>query len=154
MLSDLQCPGSQKPCLDGSKCVEGFQWCDGTVQCPDASDEISCSCKTRVDRSRLCDGYFDCPNGDDELECFSKYVKDLKPLEIIFRIQFSDCPRLTFSCDDWTEQGTDITCVPIDKRCDGISDCRNGKDELDCSILLDNLSHTQVNKVSGQKVQI
>lgn len=49
------------------------KWCDGMVDCTDASDEVRCPCKARVDKSRLCDGYFDCPFGEDEMGCFGMF---------------------------------------------------------------------------------
>lgn len=69
----IACPDDERSCFDGSKCIKITKWCDGNVNCKDASDEALCSCRQRVDKSRLCDGYFDCPNGEDELECFGTY---------------------------------------------------------------------------------
>lgn len=45
------------------------------------------------------------------------------------------CPKATFSCDDWKGDEPTVTCVHVLKRCDGIKNCPNGKDELDCSII-------------------
>ena len=53
----------------------------------------------------------------------------------------TECPKNSFSCDDWLtyKQETKATCLPMDKRCDNVVDCPNGKDERDCELLVDNI---------------
>lgn len=70
------CPFNSIRCRDGKRCILRSQWCNGQVDCNDASDETSCSCRDRVSQDRLCDGYFDCPHGEDELGCLGKSVSD------------------------------------------------------------------------------
>lgn len=65
------CGNKNKKCLS-DECIKKSKWCDGVVDCKDASDETSCPCKSRIDPSRICDGFFDCPLGEEELGCFSK----------------------------------------------------------------------------------
>lgn len=67
--SDI-CPVGERSCDDASKCLKPHQFCDGEIHCKDSSDELFCSCKSKISKTRLCDGYYDCPNGEDELECF------------------------------------------------------------------------------------
>lgn len=67
-----ECPPGTVSCISGEACINEEQWCDGKVNCNDASDEAQCSCKSRVDETRLCDGYFDCPFGEDEMGCDGK----------------------------------------------------------------------------------
>ncbi|XP_076681045.1 serine protease nudel isoform X2 [Andrena cerasifolii] len=110
------CPFDSIRCRDGKRCILRSEWCNGQVDCNDASDETLCSCRNRISRDRHCDGYFDCPQGEDELGCVG-------------------CPNTTFSCNDWSRQYSAKNCVPIFQRCDGIEQCANGKDEMDCSIL-------------------
>ncbi|XP_078053187.1 serine protease nudel [Augochlora pura] len=110
------CPFNTLRCNDGKRCILRSKWCDGQVDCNDASDETSCSCRNRISKERLCDGYFDCPHGEDELGCLG-------------------CPKTSFSCNDWRSRFSRDNCVPLSQRCDGIEQCPNGKDEVDCNIL-------------------
>ncbi|XP_054006397.1 serine protease nudel [Hylaeus anthracinus] len=110
------CPPNAIRCRDGGGCILRSQWCDGHVNCGDASDEITCSCRDRISEERLCDGYFDCPHGEDELGCLG-------------------CPKTSFSCNDVQQRSPDGNCVPLSQRCDGVKQCANGKDEMDCNIL-------------------
>ncbi|XP_076396173.1 serine protease nudel isoform X3 [Megachile rotundata] len=110
------CPFSMIRCGDGKKCILRSQWCNGQVDCMDASDETTCSCRDRISQERLCDGYFDCPHGEDELGCLG-------------------CPKTSFSCNDWNKRFSPDNCLPLSQRCDGIEQCSNGKDEVDCSVL-------------------
>jgi len=47
-----------------------------------------------------------------------------------FNAQFLGCPIDFFSCGD-------DKCVSISQRCDGTKQCPNGKDELNCNILME-----------------
>lgn len=71
-INEIECPIGSISCDNGNKCVSEKDWCDGNVDCDDVSDESRCSCKSRVDESRICDGYFDCPFGEDEMGCYGE----------------------------------------------------------------------------------
>jgi len=65
-----KCPGTPEQLIATSS------FCDTKVDCPFATDEIGCSCTSRLEKlvvapekSRLCDGIFDCPGGEDEADC-------------------------------------------------------------------------------------
>ncbi|XP_008543703.2 serine protease nudel [Microplitis demolitor] len=113
---ELNCKENFVKCSNESHCIPKFLWCNGKIDCADASDEEMCSCLDKIDEEKICDGSFDCFNGEDELNCFG-------------------CGNNSFSCLDWTRRDPKGTCVSLSRRCDGISQCPNKKDELDCSIL-------------------
>ncbi|XP_056642016.1 serine protease nudel-like [Diorhabda sublineata] len=128
--TDIVCPIGYEACFDNSKCIPKYQFCDNEAQCDDGSDELACGCKERVGKLRTCDGYFDCPNGEDELGCFG-------------------CQKDEFSCDDWSKLRKG-TCIPIEQRCDSITQCGiTGKDEEDCTVLADNIGEQPFNKISN-----
>ena len=60
------CPGSE------TKKIDPNAMCNGDADCPGATDETNCSCRTRIDPSRLCDNVYGCPTGEDELACPGK----------------------------------------------------------------------------------
>ncbi|GAB0088551.1 Serine protease nudel [Sergentomyia squamirostris] len=110
-------------CRTGGQCIPTERWCDSEVDCMDASDELMCSCKERLNPKYVCDGYLDCPFGEDEMGCFR-------------------CEKNSFSCFDTPEdfekhdgKTSDFLCFTTKDRCDGIDNCLTGKDERDCGIL-------------------
>ncbi|XP_060524589.1 serine protease nudel-like [Cylas formicarius] len=126
----LICPVGEQSCADNLKCIKTYHICDNEVHCDDASDELFCSCKNRIGKVRICDGYCDCPNCEDETACFG-------------------CKEDEFSCDDWSRFRRS-TCIPISQRCDNIKQCEiTGKDEAECSILLDSIGSFAQNQISN-----
>ncbi|KAG8038508.1 hypothetical protein G9C98_006204, partial [Cotesia typhae] len=111
-----ECPPNQIKCNNNNKCIDSTFLCDGTIDCPDASDEFYCTCKDRISVEYRCDGIYDCPNGEDEMECFG-------------------CNNNSFSCFEETDDYSEQQCVTLSQRCDGIWQCENGRDEQDCHLL-------------------
>lgn len=126
------CRANEVSCFTGSQCISGERWCDNVVDCLDASDESACSCKSRLDPTRICDGYPDCPTGNDEMGCFG-------------------CDAFSFSCYRTHKEmqlGHANQCYTLKDRCDGFSVCFNGADERSCSMLVRNLGQTLSFQVS------
>lgn len=67
----------------------------------------------------------------------------LKYFSILY-VFFLGCSKKSFSCEDWSHHGLASTCVPLEKRCDNIPDCPNGKDEEKCSVLANSVSNDEV----------
>lgn len=118
------CKSDEEACFSTNQCIREENWCDSVVHCLDSSDEIVCSCKSRLDPSKICDGYADCPLSDDEIGCFG-------------------CDKFSYSCynnqDEFNDAEHLSMCYTITERCDGMQNCLNGKDEQDCSILVKNV---------------
>ncbi|XP_030025581.2 serine protease nudel [Manduca sexta] len=123
------CAAGTVPCDNGEDCVSSFKWCDGNVDCSDASDEARCACRHRVDKSRLCDGYFDCPFGEDEMGCFN-------------------CNENMFSCED-LDIDSQSTCFTKEQRCDNTVHCPNHRDEVECSILTPSIHEKRLFAISN-----
>lgn len=117
------CDAGKLPCFGTNQCISRSMWCDSKVDCLDASDETACSCKARLAESRICDGYVDCPMGSDEMGCLG-------------------CDRFQFSCYNSRKEfeasggSSSLMCYSTIEKCDGFSNCRNGKDESECSMIV------------------
>ncbi len=50
------CGPHEISCLNTDECISIDRWCDSRIDCGDSSDETACTCKARLDVSRICDG--------------------------------------------------------------------------------------------------
>jgi low density lipoprotein-related protein 2 len=112
-------------CQTSGSCIPIGWKCDGTVDCPDKSDEpASCGivdCQTNyfkcdnskcVYKSFVCDGENDCGDGSDEAAEHA-----------------CGAPKIPCKSGEWACPGLQGVCIPIDKICDDHLDCPNGADE-------------------------
>ncbi|XP_061656895.1 low-density lipoprotein receptor-related protein 2 isoform X2 [Syngnathoides biaculeatus] len=118
-------------CPNSFLCIHPTQMCDGTKDCPDASDENCLKrcphktdflCKDRrscVSVSLVCDGRAHCHDGSDEEACLS--VAPYTTTKSVLK-----CRTGTKLCKDRTE------CVLYTHVCDGERDCLDGSDEEGC----------------------
>lgn len=56
-VQENNCEKGKLSCFTTRQCVDEDKWCDSNVDCEDASDETACTCKSRLDPSRICDGF-------------------------------------------------------------------------------------------------
>ncbi|XP_023245214.1 serine protease nudel-like [Copidosoma floridanum] len=87
--------------------------CDNVPDCEDGTDEEDCKCKDVLkgnDTAKICDGSIDCFDASDEEGC-------------------GICKPNEFHCVKSN------ACVQKSQRCNEVSDCTFGEDEMDCYVL-------------------
>ncbi|CAM1301835.1 SORL1 (predicted), partial [Pycnogonum litorale] len=131
------CGVSQFQCLSGKQCVPPGWVCDGDKDCSDASDEANCtthtcesyqfSCKNGrcVFKTWVCDGENDCNDNSDEQGCNATEAVPTTTVESSTSYPNSTCSDIMFTCNNGG-------CLPLWWKCDGIDDCGDQSDELEC----------------------
>ncbi|XP_072021908.1 LOW QUALITY PROTEIN: uncharacterized protein [Amphiura filiformis] len=118
-------------CYDGTW-LPSYAYCDGIKDCPgNTREDEPATCDDLSRNSTNCD--LECLNGacaDKKHMClydFDPYgfptgCRDLTHLRYC---ELFDCPAFTFKCPS-------SYCIPLKRRCDDVTDCPRGEDEVGC----------------------
>jgi len=107
---------------------------------PCSKNEFECGNRMCVSDKAKCNGIYDCLDQTDEKDC-RKYCLSHKEYKLKYYIIRLICTKetryiymfLILACDLETHFRCGIQCLIKTKMCDGVSDCWNGHDELNCT---------------------
>ncbi len=110
LLIGIHCLKSQYRCEDheDGTCMLSHYQCDGTVDCPDGTDENDCG--------HVCTFNFDKVQDYPEFYCYERCFP-----------QNCSCHVLYYQCE------VSGGCIPASRLCDGVNDCQGREDEMDCT---------------------
>ncbi|KAK3853890.1 hypothetical protein Pcinc_039590 [Petrolisthes cinctipes] len=113
----------------GSNCVATYQICDGSLDCPDGSDELNCEDKIKTSARSCESGEFTCLRTRD---CIPLQLKCDGSEDCLDMSDEQGCENVTCSDSEW-KCASGKQCVPIAWQCDGEVDCEDSSDEADCA---------------------
>merc|ERR1719244_427376 len=135
-----KCPYGFK-CHDGSACLTIGAECDGIKDCIDGSDEDKefCeACGKYIPYGRQPGEEFSCLTEPQYGRCDDKKNYYLCGDKCILKTQFCQTTKSCFTKNNSDKKEyddfncDDQTCVDGQLRCNGVKDCKNGKDEENC----------------------
>lgn len=109
-------------CRISGSCISIEKVCDGTPQCPDASDEMFCSNNNQSKHYCQCQIYY----SSCKYLYYKIYLNCLAPAT-------PSCGIGLFPCDG-------SRCIPASQQCNQHKDCYDGSDEEYCDTMNNTLS--------------
>ncbi|KAI0209308.1 hypothetical protein LSAT2_006030, partial [Lamellibrachia satsuma] len=152
------CSEAHYRCAD-SRCIKASNHCDGRCDCSDCGDEDNCDpppcsgdsyflCREShrcINTRYVCDGHNDCFNsqiGHDEMYC--EAPADINPdveenidiavilINVEMDVVVTLAPQANSLFIEHNGRVKQVMCVSKNALCDGINDCLDGADEIDC----------------------
>ncbi|XP_070548243.1 uncharacterized protein [Ptychodera flava] len=111
------CASDEYQC-DNDECIPSIYRCDGVNDCEDTSDELHCAIVATIETATTTTTTVNNIGEVDDID----YLEDFYSGD-----QWENCASDEYQCDN-------DECIPSIYKCDGVNDCEDNSDELDCEI--------------------